>query len=149
MSLIEDIRKESFKVAKDKNATKRSILQVTLAALKDEKLGKGRDEDLTEIEEVNVVRKEIKKLEEAIEDFQKGEREDLVKEAKQQKETLEQFVPEMMDEDSIKEYVNKKKEELEVEGMSGFGQLMGAVMKDLKGKADGEKVKEVVKKVLS
>ncbi len=149
MSLIGVIREESFKAAKDKDTIKRSILQVTLAALKDKKLDKGRDEELTEIEEINVVRKEIKKLKEALEDFEKGNRDDLVQETKKQIEILEQFVPDMMDKDSITEYVEKKKKDLGVEDMSGFGKLMGFVMKDLKGKADGDKVKEVVKEVLS
>ena len=57
---------------------------------------------------------------------------------------LEEFLPKLMEESEIEEIVKAKIAELEVKDLTKKGMFMASVMKDLKGKADGALVKEVV-----
>ena len=76
--------------------------------------------------------------------FQKGNREDLVKEEQAQLAILETYLPKMMEKEEVKKIAEKKKEELSITDPTKKGMLMSALMKDLKGKADGMTVKEAV-----
>ena len=65
-------------------------------------------------------------------------------EEKAQLEILETYLPKLMDKSEVEAIAKSKKEELGVTDATGKGKLMSAIMKDLKGKADGTIVKEVV-----
>ena len=86
----------------------------------------------------------VKQRKDSIEQFKKGGREDLVREEEAQLKILETYLPEMMSREEIEKITKAKKEELGIVDKSKQGQLMSALMKELKGKADGIIVKEVV-----
>ena len=69
---------------------------------------------------------------------------DLVDIEEDQLKILEEFLPKLMDVSEIEEIVKSKLSELEVKDPTKKGMFMASVMKDLKGKADGSLVKEVV-----
>ena len=144
MSLIEKIDQDCSQALKkgDKNAV--STIRMLKAELINRKieLGKGLTED--QINEV--IRKEVKKREEAIQDFKKGGRDDLVQMEEDQLRVLRDYLPPELSPAEITEVVEKKKEELNITQRDEFGRLMGEVMKELKGKADGAKVRELVTK---
>ena len=80
----------------------------------------------------------------AIEQFRKGNREDLVKEEQDELSILETYLPKLMDKSEVEKIAKSKKEELGISDAKEKGKLMSALMKDLKGKADGTTVKEAV-----
>ena len=116
------------------------------AAFTNELVAKGRkpNELLTDEEAIVVITRMSKQRKDSIEQFKKGNREDLVKEEQAQLEILETYLPKLMDKSEVENIVKAKKEELGVDDVTGKGKLMSAIMKDLKGKADGTLVKEVV-----
>ena len=117
-----------------------------LAAFTNELVSKNRkpNEMLNDEEAIAVITRLSKQRKDSIEQFQKGNRDDLVKEETAQLKILETYLPKMMEKAEVEKFVKNKKVELSVVDSAKKGMLMSAVMKDLKGKADGNLVKEVV-----
>ncbi|MBP9711484.1 MAG: GatB/YqeY domain-containing protein [Candidatus Pacebacteria bacterium] len=106
--------------------------------------GKTPQEMLTDEEAMVVITKLAKQRKDSIEQFQKGGREDLVAEEQAELSILETYLPKMMELDEVKSIAQAKKIELGITDPTKKGMLMSALMKDLKGKADGSTVKEAV-----
>ncbi|HPS21727.1 MAG TPA: GatB/YqeY domain-containing protein [Candidatus Paceibacterota bacterium] len=117
-----------------------------LSAFTNELVAKSKkpSEMLTDEEAIAVITKLAKQRKDSIEQFKKGNREDLVKEESAQLAILETYLPKLMERSEIEEFAKKKKEELGISDAKEKGKLMSGLMKDLKGKADGTLVKEVV-----
>lgn len=98
-------------------------------------------EALTEAEEINVLRKELRNKEEAREMFLKANRDDLVKEQDYEIEIVKSYLPKEMGEGEIREIVKK----IIGEKGSNFGVIMGETMKNVAGKASGDVVSKIVK----
>jgi uncharacterized protein YqeY len=137
---ITDQLKEAMK-AKDK--TRLEALRYLLSLVKNKEIDKKGE--LTDEEIVTVAQSEIKKRKEAIELFRKGGREELVTEEEEKLKVLAEFLPEQMS----KEEIERKVDEIISGGTKDFGAVMKAVMGEIKGKADGKLVSEVVRERLA
>ena len=104
---------------------------------------------LSEEDVMTVIARAVKQRKDSIEQFRKGAREDLAAKEEVELAILEAFLPPQMSEAEVEEAVKTKMAEMGVTDKSKQGMLMGSVMKDLKGKADGMMVKAVVEKLLS
>ena len=102
------------------------------------------DEQATE-----VLMKAAKQRKESIEQFEEGGRNDLADSDRKELEIIESYLPEMLSEEEVRDIARDKIEELGAEDMSDMGQVMGALMQELKGKAEGSLVSKVVKEELS
>jgi uncharacterized protein YqeY len=131
-------------LAKDK--VRLETVRAIIAGLTNFLVSKNRkpDEKLTDEEVLEVVLRLSKQRKDSIEQFKKGNREDLVKEEQAQLAILETYLPKLMDKDEVGKIALAKKEELGITDPTKKGMLMSALMKDLKGKADGMTVKEAV-----
>ena len=147
MSLLEDIRKDMFSASKAGNTSESEILKMVLAVVKNEEISKG--DKLSEDEIVKVLRKESKKIQDSINEFTKMNRNDLVEKEKSQLEVLEKYLPALLDESKVREIVKKAVETSNAQDMRDMGKVMGIAMKELNGKADGNKVREIVQELLS
>lgn len=101
-------------------------------------------EELQDEEVLEVIRKLAKQRKDSIEQFVAGGRQDLAQKEQQELGVLEAFLPQSMDEATIRVHAIAKKAELDMTDPSKMGLLVGALMKDLKGQADGGDVKRVV-----
>jgi len=101
-------------------------------------------EELSDEDGLTVIGRLVKQRKDSIEQFRKGNREDLAKKEEEELAILQTFMPKMMERDEVEKITRAKKEELGITDKSKQGQLMSALMKELKGKADGVMVKEVV-----
>ena len=99
---------------------------------------------LSDEEVIAVITRLAKQRKDSIEQFKKGNREDLVKEEESELAILETYLPKMMDRSEVEKIARKKKDELNITDPAKKGMLMSALMKDLKGLADGGVVKEVM-----
>ncbi len=151
MSLHQDIREELKEAMKAKDTVKLSVIRGLLSAFTNEAVAKGKkpDEELSDDDVLTVIRRQTKQRKDSIEQFEKGGRPELSEDEKAELAILESYLPAMMPEEEVKAFVEKKKAELGITDKSGAGQLTGAVMKDLKGKADGAVVKQAVDSLLS
>ena len=100
---------------------------------------------LTEAEELNVLRKELKNKEESREMFAKAGRNDLVEEQNYEIELVKAYLPSELGEDEVRKIV----EEVVVEKGKIFGMVMGETMKRTAGRVGGEVVSKIVKEVLA
>lgn len=129
-----------------KDAVKLETLRAMVAAFMNDLVAKGKkpQEMLTDEEALAVITKLSKQRKDSIEQFKKGGREDLVQVEQAQLDILEKYLPAMMDKAEVEKIARAKKEELGIIDATKKGMLMSALMKDLKGKADGTVVKEAV-----
>lgn len=146
MTILEQMRKEVFEASKSGDAVKAGILQLSIAAIKNEALK--ADKDLSTEEEIKVLRAEVKKIKDSIAQYSSAGRVDLVEEEEKQLAILEAYLPALLPSDEVEKIVKAKAAELNALSMRDMGRLMGVVMKELAGKADGNEVNAIVKKVL-
>lgn len=147
MATLHTQLREELKVAlKAKDTVRLSVVRGLLTAFTNELVSSGNkpDGDLSDIAVLKVITRASKQRKDSIEQFRAGDREDLAKKEEVELVLLEKYLPTMMKKDEIKKIAYAKKEELSITDKSKMGILMGAVMKDLQGKADGSDVKEVV-----
>lgn len=91
-----------------------------------------------------LIKRNVNQHKDSIEQFEKGGRKDLVKKEKAELTILEKFLPEMMSKADIKKIVQEKIKKDGMPDAKKIGQFMGMLMKELKDKADGSDVKEIV-----
>ena len=139
MSKIDEVRADMVKAMKAKDKDTKETLSMLLAALKNKAIDKR--EDLTPEEETQVILKEIKQTKETL-DMTPADRTEIIEECNKRLAVLEQYAPKMMDEAEIKAYIEEKF--ADVLATKNKGQIMKAVMAELKGKADGKVINQVV-----
>jgi uncharacterized protein YqeY len=108
-----------------------------------------KKDDLDEAELAQVLQKEAKKRKEAIEMYQKGNREDLVKKEESELAIIAKYLPEQLSEKDIDSIINEAIVSLQVTTEKDMGSVMGAIMPKVKGKADGKLVQQKVKEFLA
>ena len=131
-------------LAKDENAL--NTYRGMVSAFTNELVAKNRKptEMLSDEEAISVITRLSKQRKDSIEQFKKGNRDDLVQKEQAELAILENYLPKLMAKEEVEKIARAKKEELGISDASKKGMLMAALMKDLKGKADGGVVKEAV-----
>lgn len=127
-------------------AEKVGVLRMLNSAMKNKAIEKGKDAALTEAEAMQVVAKEAKKRKESILAFEQGGRPELAEGEKRELAILEAYLPAQMSREDVAAAVEKVLAGLA--DKSNQGLVMKAVMQELKGKADGKVISEVVKEKL-
>lgn len=150
MSLHHDIHRQLTVALKAKDSLKAEVVRAALTAFTNEsiRVGAGPQGELSDEQATAVIRRLIKQREEAAEQYFRGGRPDLKEKEREEQAILETFVPPLMTQGNVLEFVVNKKKELGIEDHLQKGLLMGAVMKDLRGKADGKVVKKVIDEIL-
>ncbi len=147
MGLKEKIEADLKQALKAKNETAVSTLRLFLAALKNAEIEKLKKE-LTEEELQKLIRSEIKKRKEAAEDYGRGGRADLKVQEEAEVKILERYLPAGIGEEEIKKIILKMIAETKARGPEDFGRVMGRVMKEVGGRAEGSLVGRLVKESL-
>ncbi len=149
---IHETIKEQLKIALlAKDAETLKAVRNLLSAFTNElvTLRKKPQEILPDENALAVIRRLAKQRKDSIEQFTAGNRMDLVEPEKKELLFLEALLPKMMDRGEILKIAQAKKNELNLTDKGKVGMLTGAVMKELKGKADGNDVKEVIESLFS
>lgn len=147
MSLRTDIDARYVTAMKAKDAPSVSAFRMLRSAIKNVEIDK--QITLNDEQTLEVVGKEVKKLKDAMADFEKAGRQDLVDQTKAELALISGFMPAQMSDEEVSAAVAKKAAELGLSGEAAYGRLMGEMMKELKGKADGGAVGKAVKEFLS
>lgn len=132
---------ELKKAMRAKDEVRLRTLRGLIAEIKNEEL-ELRSDKLADEKIIRLIQKEVKKRREAIEMYEKAEREELVEQERLELKVLNEFAPKQMGESEIRKTVAG------IEG-SDFGLVMREAMKELKGKADGALVARVVREQLA
>jgi hypothetical protein len=107
------------------------------------------DEELPDEDALAVIRREVKKRKDAAEAFAGAGRTESADKERAEQAILEAYLPAMMAEADVQKIVEAKKAELGVTDKKDMGRLMGAVMKETGGLADGTVVKKIIDSLLS
>lgn len=143
----EKLYAEIISSMKNKDKERLEVLRMVKGAIQLEEI-KNKAE-LTDEDVVIVLGKQIKTRRESIEEFKKGNREDLVNKTAREIEILNEYMPEQMDEASITKLVKEAIQELKPTSPSDMGKIMGFLNPKVKGKADMGMVSKIVKENLS
>ena len=143
MSKIDVVRGEMMAAMKAKDKERKNVLSSLLTALKNVQIDKR--EELTEAEEDQVVLKLIKQSKETLE-MTPADRQDIIDECNYTIKVLEEYAPEMMDENKIKEVIDGVLKELSIDkpSASDKGKIMKVLMPKVKGKAGGGLVNKIL-----
>lgn len=144
MELLVKIQEDMKSAMREKKEKELSALRQLSAAIKNEEIAK-RPEAMKEEDITAVIKREVKKLNDAIADFEKGGRADLAGEYKEQIQVFSKYLPAAMSEDDVRRIV---KEAVSAAPDKNFGAVMKAAMAALKGRADGVTVTRMVKEEL-
>ena len=149
MSLKETIQ-EDIKIAlRKKNEIVLLVLRSLFAEINNKEIElKKKEEGLSDEEIGQVILREIKKRQDAIEQFKKGGRDDLVDSEAREMEVLQKYAPQQLSEEEVVKVVDNVIKEVGASNMQDVGHVMGAVMKKLENKADGKLVSAIVKEKL-
>jgi uncharacterized protein YqeY len=142
MSLIDTFRKDMISATKEGNTDKLDILKLALASMINAQ--KAASEELKDVDFEKILKKEVKKVKDSIEQFSAIGRMELANREKRQLEVLESYLPKEMSSEDVAKIVKRIISEIKPEGSKDMGRVMGVVMKEVAGRADGNIVKEIV-----
>lgn len=129
-----------------KDALTTSVLRLLLSAINYYEIQKGgAGYEATEEDVLTVVQKEAKQRRESIEQFQNANRQDLADKEKQELEILQKFLPEQMSEEEVRKLVGDAIIQTGASTMQDIGKVMAVLMPKVKGKADGGLVSKLVR----
>jgi hypothetical protein len=146
MTLHESIKAELKEAMKAKEAVRLRVVRGLLTAFMNELVATSRTPQdlLTDDEVMAVIKRAAKQRKESITQYEAAARPELAAPEKEELVVLESYLPQMMSIEEITPVVVAKKAELGIDDKSKMGMLVGAVMKELGGKADGGDVKTAV-----
>lgn len=147
MTLAERIAADLVSAMKAREASVVDTLRMLRASVKNTEIDKGHVLDDEEI--VAVIRTTQKQLRDAAADFRAGKREDLVAKAETEQKVLAAYLPAELPDSEIKAIVQKVIAEIGLVGPKDFGRVMGKAVAEIKGRAEGSKVSEMVKAELA
>lgn len=151
MAIHETLKKSIPDALRARDEVRLRTLRSLITAMTNEVVAKKRkpDEYLNDDEALVVIKRAVNQRKDSIEQFEKASRNDLVEPEKAELAILEAYLPSQMSREDILVIAKAKMAELGVTNKAEAGKFTGALMKELKGKADGGDVKAVVDSLLS
>lgn len=147
MSLKQQL-KDDVKVAmREKNIIKRDSIRAINTTIKQIEVDERRDLDDAEI--IKIIQKGIKQREEAVSQYKEASRDDLVEKEQAQIDVFKEYLPKQLTDEQLEVEIKTIISDLGVESMKEIGKIMGTASKKLAGIADGKRINETAKKLLS
>ncbi len=147
MSLLETLNADMKQAMKDKNKEALSVIRMVKSTVMNEQISLGHD--LTPEEELTVLSREVKQRQDSLAEFEKGGREDLAAGTRSELTILAKYLPAQLTEEEIVAVVAAAIEQTGATGPKDMGKVMGVVTPQVKGKADGKVVADLVKATLA
>jgi len=132
---------------KNQDKVRRSVIRLVMSAIKNAEIA--RQADLTDPDILGVIAKEVKQRRESIEAFKQGSRQDLVAQEEAELAVLEEYLPRQMTRDEIIAEARRVIAEVGAQGPGDKGKVMPRLIPQLKGRADGREINEIVTELLA
>ncbi|HCO18193.1 GatB/YqeY domain-containing protein [Gudongella oleilytica] len=147
MSLKDKLMEEFKSSMRNKDTIRKNTVTMVRAAIKqrevDERIELG-DEEVLEI-----ISKQLKEKKMAIEEFRKGNRQDLVDLTEAEMSILLEYLPKQLSEEEVEQIVRETIDEIGATSLKEIGTIMKTVMPKVKGRADGNMINQAVRKILN
>lgn len=142
----ERIEEELKKAMKDKDEIKISCLRMLRSDMHN--LSIQKKGDLKEDDIIKVIQKQVRQHKDSIEQFIKGERNDLAEKEKREQAILESFLPKQLSQEELKKIIEDVIKEQGASTKKDMGRVMKEVMGKIKGQAEGKRVSQLVSELL-
>ncbi len=147
MSLQDRLTQDLKEALYQKDERRKNTVRLVKAAIKNAEIEQGRP--LSDEEVLEIVAREARHRREAIAEFAKGGRQDLVEQEEAELGLLLAYLPQQMSREEIEQVVRQAIQEVGATSPAQMGQVMRHLMPGLKGKADGRLVNQIVKEILA
>ena len=149
--MLKDKIQEDLKQAtKARDELRLSVIRMLKSAIQYHEIQKGgAGYEATDEDVIEVIGREVKKRNEAIELYKKGGREELAQKEEKELEILKTYLPEQMSEGEVRKLVEEEIARTGASGMQDMGKVMGSLMPKVKGHADATLVSTLVRKQLA
>ncbi len=146
MSLKKRLETDAKTALKSKDRVRLGLIRVVRAQVKNAEIAKKHE--LSEKETIEVVVSVVKARRESLDYAVKGNRSDLVLEAEQELQILVDYLPQQLSEEEVQDIVQRAIRETGAESPKDMGRVMGIIMPQVKGRADGKLVNNLVRQYL-
>ncbi|NTV89404.1 MAG: GatB/YqeY domain-containing protein [Clostridiales bacterium] len=146
MSLKERLLEDMKTAMKDKDAIRKNTVQMARAAVL--QVEKDNRTTLDDDGVIDVIAKEVKRRRDSIPDYEKSGRTDLLEDLKKEIDVLLQYLPQQLTEEELEVIVRQAVQDTGASTAKDTGKIMQAVMPQVKGRADGKMINQIVKKLL-
>ncbi|MGL5257624.1 MAG: GatB/YqeY domain-containing protein [Proteocatella sp.] len=144
---LKDRLMEDMKVSmRNKETLKKSVITMVRASVKQKEVDDRVE--LTDDDVIELIAKQLKQRKDALVEFEKAEREDLITQTNAEIEILASYLPQQLTDEELEAVVRDAITEVNAQSIKDMGKIMGKVMAVAKGKVDGKRINEMVKKVL-
>lgn len=147
MSLREKINQDLKEAMKAKDVKKRDALRLLTSAFKQVEVDERKE--LSDDDVIKIIQKQVKSRNDSIEQYKKAQRDDLVAKEQEEINVYEIYLPKQLSDDELENSLKDIIAKVGAETMKDMGKVMGMASKELAGKADGKRINECVKKLLS
>ncbi|MGL5438774.1 MAG: GatB/YqeY domain-containing protein [Filifactoraceae bacterium] len=144
---LKDKLAEDLKVAmREKNTNLKSVVTLIRSAVKQREV----DErvELADDDIIDLIAKQLKQRKDALTDFEKAGREDLIIQTNSEIDILCSYLPQQLSDKELEKIVAKVIANVGAQSMKDMGKIMGKVMPEVKGRADGKRINEIAKIIL-
>ena len=147
MTLKDNIQEAVKRALKQQQRVEVATLRLLLSEIKNAEIAQQKPADDSKV--LDVIAKEAKRRRESIEAFKQGNRSDLVAQEEAELAILMSYLPEQMSREEIVAMARQVIDAVGVQGPSAKGKVMSQLMPQLKGKADGKEVSDIVTELLA
>ena len=140
--LLEDLKNSM----KEKNINRKNVVQMVRAAIL--QIEKDQNIEVSDEKILEIIAKEAKRREDALAEYKKAQREDLVKQAEEEIKVLEEYLPKKMSKEELEEKIKEIIQKLGATTMKDMGKVMKQAKEEIGVAADGKTINEVVKAML-
>ncbi|MBO1307551.1 GatB/YqeY domain-containing protein [Enterococcus sp. 669A] len=146
MSLLTRLNEDMKQAMRSKDKETLQVIRMLKAAVQNEQIKTGQE--LSADEELTVLSREMKQRRDSLAEFEKADRTDLADKVKKEIVIVETYMPAQLSEAEIRSIVSDAIAKTGAASPKEFGKVMGVVMPQVKGKADGNQVNAIVKELL-
>lgn len=146
MSIQDQLTSDVKLAMKAHDKTRISVIRMVLSSIKYSEIEKKAP--LTDDQVLEVLARELKQRKDSFVEFTKANREDLATKVEAEIKIIEEYLPEQLSEEEVREIVNAAIDELGATSKADMGKVMGRVMPAVKGRADGKMINKIVQELL-
>ncbi len=147
MSLRDSIKQAQIAAMKDRDSKRVAVLRMAESAIKNAQIDAMKELDDAGV--VAVIQKQVKQLRDALMDFEKAGREDLIEQSQYEIGVLEAYLPVQLSDMELDAIIKEVIAEVHASSPSDIGKVMGPIMAKVQGKADGARVRSRLTALLS
>ena len=146
MTLKDRLTNDLKEAMKNKEQVRTSVVTLIRAGIKQCEVD--NRQELTDEDIISLISKQLKQRKDALVDFEKANRTDLIEQTNQEIAILENYLPEQLDDVELKEIITKVVEEVGATSMKDMGKVMAKTISLVQGRADGKRLNAMAKQIL-